>query len=328
MSFSLSAKQEVLKTEIVNDCCSFAFLSGVIKGAGVVNKNNLNSTIEILTNLEGLFNVVNKIIKQYYGASCEVFTIKDYAALKLIRYKITIPSNVSTILLKDISVTHIDENNNLVEFSGIDHHIITQECCKKAYIKGIFVACATSNIVIKNYNNDSRNNSGYHLEFVFNNEKLAGDFVELLKEFEINSKITKRKNTPIVYIKEYQVICDTLALVGAYNAVMLLQNEAAIRDVRNNVNRQLNCFNANLSKMVASSVRQLNAIKIIQETVGIDSLDEPLQELSLLRIANPDEPLEKLRQLLNYQISKSGLNHRFEKIIKIANKIKQNEEKI
>ncbi len=324
MSFSQNAKLEVLKQEITNDCCAFAFLSGIIKGAGIIKKSQGNTVVEIYTELESLFEAINKIVKQYYGYSCEQQTIYDYMALKIIRYKIVIPHQVAAILLKDISVTEVDDNNNVVAVSGIDHHIIVSECCKKAYIKGIFVACATSNIVIKNYNNNRKNTSGYHLEFVFNNEPLATDFMELLSKFEIATKRTTRKNVPIVYLKEYQVICDALALVGANKAVLNLQNEAAIRDVRNNINRQQNCFNANLNKMVNSSLRQLEAIKYIQNTVGLESLEEHLMELAILRIANPDEPLEKLRELYGKEISKSGVNHRLEKIIKIANQLKNN----
>lgn len=323
MSFSQKSKLEILNQEITNDCCAFAFLSGVIKGAGIIKQNNSETQVEIYTDLNNLFNVINKIIKQYYGQECQVFTINDYMALKQIRYKIVIPSNVASILLKDISVTVVDEKNNIVQSSGIDHHIINSDCCKRAYLKGIYVACATSNIVIKNFNNNSKNTSGYHLEFVFNNQALANDFLELLKEFEITAKFTTRKNTPIVYVKEYQIICDILALVGANKAVLSLQNEAAIREVRNNINRQQNCFNANLNKMIKSSLRQLEAISIIQNTIGLESLEEPLMELALLRIANPEEPLEVLRQLYGKEISKSGVNHRLEKIIKIANKIKE-----
>ena len=297
-------------------------MSGVIKGSGIVKKTKAGKIVEIFTDLESLHKHINKIVEQYYGVSCSVETLQDYIALKIIRYKITIPAVVTTELLKDISVTELNERNEMVYTNGIDKNIINSECCKRAYIQGIFVANSTSNIVIKNYDNNAKNNSGYHLEFVFNNEKLGQDFMELLAEFNIVGKLTNRKGTPIVYIKEYQVICDVLALVGASVSVLNLQNEAAIRDVRNNVNRQLNCFNANLNKMVESSLRQLNAINYIQQTAGLESLDEPLYELAILRMANPDEPLENLRKLYSYDISKSGLNHRLEKIIKIANKLK------
>lgn len=322
MSFSQNAKLEVLKQEITSDEDAFAFLSGVIKGAGVIKQKNGERVVAIYTELEGLFDVINGIVTQYYGTNLQMETIKDYMALKIIRYKIVIPNSLASVLLQDISITEVDANNNVIVTSGIDHHIIADESSKRAYIKGIFVASATSNIVIKNFNNTRKNTSGYHLEFVFNNKKLANDFIALLAEFNIPSKLTVRKGAQIVYMKEYQVICDALALVGANKAVLNLQNEAAIRDVRNNINRQQNCFNANLTKTVQSSVRQLNAIRYIQQTVGLEHLEEPLMELAMLRIANPEEPLAKLQQLYGKGLSKSGVNHRLEKIISIANKLK------
>ena len=242
------------------------------------------------------------------------------------RYKISLPADITDQLLKDLGIMSINEEGMLTIENGISDFIIMDDCCKRSYVKGAFVACATSNIVIKNYNNDR--GSGYHLEFVFNFEKIAEDFVNLLKNFDIQAKITIRKNTPIVYIKEYQLICDTLALVGANKAVLDLQNEAAIRELRNNVNRQNNCLNANLNKTVNASVKQLNAIKNIQENIGLESLNENLMELALLRLANPEASLEELKKLCTEPLTKSGINHRFSKIIEISDKITKDKFKI
>ena len=230
-------------------------------------------------------------------------------------------------LLKDLGVMNIDEEGLLGLENGIADFIIMDDCCKRSYIKGAFVACATSNIIIKNYDNE-KSNSGYHLEFVFNFEKIADDMIKLLSELGITAKKTIRKNIPIVYIKEYQLICDTLALVGANKAVLNLQNEAAIREVRNTVNRQNNCLNANLNKTIGASVKQLNAIKIIQENVGLESLNEGLMELALLRLANPEASLEELRSLSTQKLTKSGINHRFAKILETAQKIEKDKLRI
>jgi DNA-binding protein WhiA len=246
--------------------------------------------------------------------------MEDTNISKSSRYKITLPSDITDQLLKDLGIMSLDSEGMLEIDNGIADFVVMDECCKRNYIKGAFVSCATSNIIIKNYDND-KVNSGYHLEFVFNFEKIAEDFVRLLEYFEIPAKITIRKNAPIVYIKEYQLICDTLALVGANKAVLDLQNEAAIRELRNNVNRQTNCMNANLNKTVNASIKQLNAIKIIQENMGLESLSESLMELALLRLANPESSLEELRMLFSQPLTKSGINHRFAKIIKIAEDI-------
>ena len=327
-SFAYKAKLEVLKQEIDNDCCSIAFLSAVIKSSGQLNINDKKFVVEIFTEIEELFEKINAVIKQYYGKECTLDICDDTNITKAVRYRITLPEEITDQLLIDLGIMSLNEEGYKEIQNGISNFVIADECCKKSYVKGAFVGCATSNIVIKNYNNESKNNSGYHLEFVFNFENLADDFVKLLGDFDIPAKVTIRKNLPIVYIKEYQLICDTLALVGASNAVMSLQNEAAIREVRNNVNRQTNCFNANLGKTVKASIKQMKAIKIIQDHMGLENLDEGLMELCLIRLANPDESLEKLRELCSYPITKSGINHRFEKIIKIAEDINKQRFKI
>lgn len=321
MSFALSAKQEVLKCKIENDCCSIAFLSALIKCSGELSISAGHKIkVEIFTEIKELFDKVKTIIEQYYGKSCDISLMEDTNISKSHRYKISFPSDITTQLLKDLGIMSIDSEGLLAIENGIPQFIIIDDCCKREFVRGAFISCATSNIIIKNYDND-KSNSGYHLEFVFNFEKTAEDFVELLRFFEIPAKITIRKNSPIVYIKEYQLICDTLALVGANRAVLDLQNEAAIRELRNNVNRQNNCLNANLNKTVNASVKQLNAIKVIQEHVGLEALNENLMELALLRLANPEASLEELRKLSSEPLTKSGINHRFSKIIKIAEDI-------
>ena len=328
MSFATDAKLEVLKSKIDNDCCSIAFLSAIIKCSGELSISAGHKIkVSIYTELKELYDTIKTMIEQYYGKECEMSIMEDTNISKAIRYKITLPSEITDQLLKDLGIMKLDETGLLSIENGIADFVIMDECCKRSYIKGAFVSCATSNIIIKRYDN-GKSNSGYHLEFVFNFEKIAEDLVQLLKEFDIPAKITIRKNLPIVYIKEYQLICDTLALVGANKAVLNLQNEAAIRELRNNVNRQNNCLNANLNKTIGASVRQLNAIKIIQENIGLESLSEGLMELALLRLANPEASLEELRSLSVQKLTKSGINHRFAKILETAQKIEKDKLRI
>lgn len=161
------------------------------------------------------------------------------------------------------------------------------------------------------------------MEFVFDNKTYANDFVHIMSEQGITLKTTLRKYNVVCYIKEIEVISDLLALVGASNAVLVLQNELAIRQVRNNLNRQLNCACANISKSVDASMKQLDAISKINQTIGIENLPEHLQDLCLLRLANPEASFDELVKLTNPPLTKSGINHRFRKIIQIADEIKE-----
>lgn len=320
MSFSTDAKLEVLRKEIANDCCAMAFLSGLIKSAGQLGLSRNGMVVEVYTDLEELYDKVAKLTKQFYG----IEPSKEYVEMgmgKPKRIKIVFPTGIAQGLLLDLGVLTMEDGCHVIH-DGIEWSLIEEDCCKVSYLKGAFIGCATSNIVIKSYDNMQKNKSGYHLEFVFAYDNLAKDFVGLLASFDIPAKITIRKSNPIVYIKEYQKICDILALVGANKAVLELQNEAAIRELRNAVNRQNNCFSANLSKTVSASVKQLEAIELIKNTIGLEALSEPLCELCLIRLANPEEPLDKLKDLYYVPVTKSGINHRFQKILKIAESIK------
>lgn len=328
MSFSSDARNEVLKINIENDCCAIAFLSAIIKCSGQINiSENGHKVVEVFTELKNLYSKVNEIIKQYYGEECEFALIEDSNASKNNKFKITLPYDITDRILVDLGILQLDGSDRVVN-NGISDFIVADECCKRAYIMGAFISSATSNIVIKRYSNEEKKNSGYHLEFVLGFDSLAFDLIKLLEYFEIHAKTTLRKGVRLVYIKDYQQICDTLALVGASKAVLELQNEATIRDLRNSVNRQNNCLNANLTKTINASVKQLNAIKVIQENMGIEALDENLSELCLIRLANPDESLDNLTKLCSKPVTKSGINHRFSKIIAIADKIQKDKLKI
>ena len=131
-----------------------------------------------------------------------------------------------------------------------------------------------------------------------------------------------RKNIYVLYIKDSESIKDLLALLGAFSSVFTLTNEMATRGLRNTINRQVNCINANISKTVEASLKQVEAINLINKKIGLDSLPEDLQEVAVLRLANQQESLDELLKLSTLKLTKSGLNHRFRRILKIAQILK------
>ena len=172
MSFAYTAKMEVLNNKIENDCCSIAFLSAIIKTAGEISLDSQhNLKVEILTELESLFERIDSVIFQYYGKNCTLSKIEDVDIVKVPRYKITLPGEIVDKLLVDLGIMSV-LNGGLNDINEtIANFIIADDCCKRAYVMGAFVGCATSNIRIKSYSNAVANSSGYHLEFVFSKEK-------------------------------------------------------------------------------------------------------------------------------------------------------------
>ena len=323
MSFSYDAKAEVAGSDFpVNKCCNLAELTGIVRTCGRIKPDY---AITLVTEHDCLYKRVCGLINNYYGA----FDVK----LKTIsrpnlnnKYNIEIPKELGEKILTDSFVLRTNYNGEKELNEGISRHLIENECCQREFVKGVFLGCASANIVIKDINNLKKHTGGYHLEFSFSSRTLAGDFSHMLSQYGVFSKMIQRKKMTVVYIKEAELVSDTLAIVGANHAVLALQNEFAVREVRNQLNRQLNCINSNIEKMVDASLKQIAAIEYIESTVGLETLPDNLYELCLLRLANPNETLENLAKLMNPPLTKSGINHRLRKIVKYAQDLQSENE--
>ncbi len=323
MSFSYDAKTEVAKSELPSKhCCALAELGGLARTCGKIADDY---TLTLVTELDALYKRVCGLVKILYNREKDLTLQRNEKQNRVVRYHILFPQDLSEQILKDTYMLRENYLGNLELTNSISRHLIENECCERQFVKGVFMGCASANIVIKDINDLKKHTGGYHLEFVFSNHTLAGDFSHILSEYDIYSKIMQRKKLTVVYIKEAEVVSDCLALVGANNAVLTLQNEFAVREVRNNLNRQLNCMNSNMEKMVDASLKQIAAIEYISKTIGLDSLNENLYELCMLRLANPEETLENLAKLMDPPLTKSGINHRLRKIVKYADELKKKE---
>jgi DNA-binding protein WhiA len=172
------------------------------------------------------------------------------------------------------------------------------------------------------YNQDNNKNSkGYNFEFVLKDEHTANIVLTLLKEHNFELKKIKRQSNHVVYTKNSNIISDLFVLLGATYTSLEIQNTLAIREMRNNINRQNNCFESNLEKTLDASAEQLKAINYIIDNYSIDYLNENLREVALARIANPDISLNELRMILNSNISRAEIKYRLDKIIEIYKKL-------
>lgn len=319
-TFNTTLKRELAGQATVNPSSALSQLSAIIKTCGEIQRSNEGQKIIIYTEILEIYDKINKILDSLYGLSAELEIADETTFSRYGKYQITIPSSISLKLLLDAEIMTYDEEKYLCFSQGISKYLTEEEENAKAYIVGAFLGAGTSNIVLSGDKNSAKN-TGYHIEFVFNSDILAVDFSNLLAQFEILPKKVERKNMFVVYIKEFEQICNLLGIMGATKSYFLLQNENTVREVRNSVNRQNNCYSGNITKTINASVMQLNAIKTISESIGLESLDFSLQQACYLRLANPDESLENLAKLNSGEISKSGLYHRFLKILKIAGEL-------
>lgn len=321
MSFSRESKEEILKAEIEDDTQCLAFLSGLIHSCGEIEKNGSRIFIKIVSDIDKLFGYIKKIIKKLYGDDIEPELSENYNINKNPFYEISFEVEKFKQLLIDVGV--IDYSSGGITFNfEIDKTLLLEDETKRAFIKGVYIGASTSSIKLSNDTYQSCG-SGYHLEFVSQSHNFLLEISNILAEYNIIGKIFERKNSYVLYVKDVNTIQDLLALVGANKSVMNLSNEIITRELRNKVNRQVNCINANINKTVEASLRQVNAINTIINTIGLESLSDDLQEVAVLRLANQEESLDELVKLSTINLTRSGLNHRFRKLIKIANTLEE-----
>ncbi len=321
MSFSSDAKTEVVKSELPQkEFCAMAELSALFRTCGQLGIEEGSYTVELVTELSELSGRVQALVSKLIPDFNDLTVLSEERPRHPTRFRICFPKEVSQKLLMDCFVLKA----NMEPYTGIPQAVAEEDSCKRSFIKGAFLGCASANIVIKDLHNLKKHTGGYHLEFVFSSAGLSADFAHLLSHYGFNARTVQRKRLWITYIKEAEQVSDMLAFVGANNAVMVLQNEFAVREVRNQLNRQLNCMNSNLVKMVDASLKQIEAIEFLRDTVGLEALPGTLYELCLLRLANPDESYENLAKLMTEPLTKSGVNHRLRKIVHLAEKIKAN----
>lgn len=187
-------------------------------------------------------------------------------------------------------------------------HLLKEECCRRAFIRGAFLAGGFV----------SDPNASYHLEIVTRSEARSRELQGLLEGFGLSARVTERKNQSLVYVKDAESISDFLSLVGASRSRLEWENVRILRGIQGQVNRQVNCETANLSKTVNAGVKQIEAIRRIEREQGLEALPENLQEIARLRLENPELSLPELGALMEPPLGKSGVNHRLRRLMEIA----------
>lgn len=202
---------------------------------------------------------------------------------------------------------------------NLNSSLVTQRnCCKRAFIRGAFLSSGSM----------SDPQKSYHFEIVCPEKAKAEQLQNIIRSFHIDAKIVLRKKSYVVYVKEGAQIVDMLAIMEANVALMNLENIRILKEMRNSVNRKVNCETANINKTVNAAVKQVEDIKLIERTMGFQSLKEGLEEIARLRLQYPEATLKELGMMLNPQVGKSGVNHRLRKLSEIADDLRGNKEEL
>ncbi len=316
MSFSSKTKNDLSRIESQTKCCLVAELAALIRMSGTIQIGGLKRiSIRFSTENAAIARRIFSLLKKIYSVHTEVMVTRNKQLKKNNNYLIIISHKENTKeILEDTGVLVQDENGLYKISYRIPSKIVKNRCCKRAYIRGAFLGGGSI----------SDPDKTYHLEFVTHSEEHGKGLCKLINSFGLNSKMIMRKEENyVIYIKEGEQIVDLLNIIGAHSALLKLEDIRILKEVRNNINRIVNCETANLSKTIDAALRQLNNIKYIDENKGIDSLPDNLAQVARLRLENREASLKELGEMLNPPVGKSGVNHRLRKIEEIAERLKK-----
>ena len=316
LSFSGKVKEELCRHVSEAQHCRIAELSAIISMCGRVRidcndkfsikirTDNLSIARKCFTLLEKTFNICNDVLLSENRSSGSEF------------YSVNIKRHEDAIRVLQVTKL-MDEKGEIEEEILVTRNIIMQQsCCKRAFLRGAFLVGGSI----------SNPEKSYHLEIVCAAETKAEQIKNIIDSFGLEAKIITRKKTHVVYLKEGSQIVDLLGIMEASVGLMDFENVRILKEMRNSVNRKVNCETANINKTVSAAVKQALDIKYIQERMGLHNLSEGLEEIAELRLQYPEASLKELGEYLSEPVGKSGVNHRLRKLSEIAERLREQEE--
>ncbi|OFO53041.1 DNA-binding protein WhiA [Nosocomiicoccus sp. HMSC059G07] len=311
MSFASEMKGELCRIE-ADEKCSKEELSAIIKMNGSIAISEGKWIINIQTENAAIARRIFRLIKELYKIEPELAVRRKMQLKKNNVYICRVKENTREIL-DDLNVMRDGEIIHDVELTSL-----TDDECVRSYLRGAFLAAGSVN---------NPETSSYHLEIASLYEEHAYSLMKLMNEYELNAKVIDRKRGYITYLKEAEKISDFLGLVGGHQAMLKFEDVRILRDMRNSVNRLVNCETANLNKTISAAMRQVENIKYIDQEIGLEKLPDRLREIAYLRRDNHDMSLKELGESISTgPISKSGVNHRLRKIDEIADKLRSGQD--
>jgi len=314
MSFSSVAKNQILDQEPANICCKKSILAAFIRSCGALHIGSGGFRLRIASDNGRIIRRSYKLFKEIYGVSPQILVTRKQNLKKNNRYFAEVKeADGLRNILADLGM--MPEDGGYFLRTELPWNMLQSECCKLSYLRGTF--CVSGSVT------DPMR--AYHLEMAFGDENYARDIMKLMEHFDLHPRMTTRKNQFVVYFKDAQHILDFLALAGAHNAVLQMEDLRIVKQIRNNVQRVMNCDEANTNKTVDAAEKQLAALHYLIEKNQLDALPPKLKEVALIRLEYPEDSLNEIAQHIG-NISRSGVNHRLKKLMELADNLKQREE--
>lgn len=293
--------------------CRLAEIAALLSACGhVIQKDGEIKSIVLQTENILVARKYFTLLKKTFNINTEILIRKNKAGKNSLLFLLVVklPKQVSLLYqATKLSLHHELGDKALV----VDPIVVQNTCCKRAFVRGLFLAAGSMSDPEKTY----------HYEIVFPDLERASQLQEIINSFLIDAKIVLRKKYYVVYVKEGSQIVDLLNIMEAHTSLMDFENVRILKEMRNSINRQVNCEAANINKTVTAAAKQIDDILFIRDTIGFDNLTEGLEEIAELRISYPESSLKELGAMLNPPIGKSGVNHRLKKLCSIADGLRQ-----
>ena len=314
MSFSSETKKGIAKIIPEDRCCMLAEIAGYTRIKGTLHlTGGGHLSVSLTAEDPAVVRTLKQLTSAYFDASSEIRVIQGSLLKKENSYRLVFnEERTGEKILRETGMLRVRDGSNVLT-DGIDPEIIRKTCCKKACLRGLFLAGGTVNDPEK----------GYHLEIVCSDKVTAADVRKLMNQFSLKAKVIERRGSQVVYLKGSERVADFLKIIGAYNQVFRLEDVLALKSLRNKTNRIVNCENANLDRSVNAAAKQIRNIRYIQEHLGLENIQKKLRDAAELRLEYPELSLSELARLADPPVSKSGLNHRFAKIAETAEHLRE-----
>ena len=314
MSFSSKLKEELSKQVSLARHCQIAEMAAIISLCGkiIISEDDFY-TIKIHTENVAVARKYFTLLKKTFNISTDISIRRNAYLNKNRTYTVTVREHEDAIRVLHATKL-LDENGEVGEnLSIVKNVVIQQSCCRRAFIRGAFLSSGSI----------SDPEKFYHYEIVCTTLEKAEQLKSIIATFDLEAKIVKRKRYFVVYIKEGNQIVDILNVMEAPVTLMEFENIRILKDMRNSVNRQVNCETANINKTVSAAVKQIEDIKYIRDTIGLEELPDHLREIARERLDKPDATLKELGEALDPPVGKSGVNHRLRKLCDLAGRLRE-----
>lgn len=314
MSFSNDIKNELLRLEYADDTERVSLLAGLTRMDGTILIGAKRSiSLQLTSENAAVSRLVFSWLKELFHVEANVTIQRINRLKKNVLYVVNVPSQSRMpVLLNTLGMV---DRDGLLFRPEIADELIGSDSLRRAYLRGVFLGSGSM----------TDPQRSYHLEIVTQSEEYAHNLIRIIENYNIYPRMSYRKENIVVYLKESEQISDFLALIGAYEAVMLLENTRIQKNVRNQVNRLVNCETANMNKSIDAAQRQIQSISLIEEKMGLKHLPDSLRQAAEARLSHPEESLKELGQLLDPPVGKSGMNHRMRRLEELADSLLQNE---